>query len=138
MRKITIFTVGGTIDKVYFDASSEYKVGVPYIGRILERYKVYFDFEINTLLRKDSLELTDDDRTLISKEVSLCENERILITHGTDTMEDTARALSAIKNKVIVLTGALLPANFKETDADFNVGTALGALWSLLQECTSR
>ena len=130
MRKVTIFTVGGTIDKIYFDASSDYKVGHPLVVSLLDKFKVNFDYELKTLFRKDSLDLTGKDRKKILKEVKNCECDKILITHGTDTMAKTAETLSDINDKTIVLTGALLPATFKETDADFNIGTALGALWS--------
>ena len=130
MKKVKIFTVGGTIDKIYFDSSSEYKVGAPKIGQMLNRFKAYVDFEIITLFRKDSLDLTDEDRQLIYDEVQSSPESHILVTHGTDTMAETAKCLSKIQDKVIVLTGALLPANFRDTDAEFNVGTALGALCS--------
>ena len=131
MRKITIFTIGGTIDKVYFDASSDYKVGEPLVRKLLNKFKAHFEYEVRTLFQKDSLDLTEDDRSAILKEVLNCEDEKVLITHGTDTMAETAAFLSGVKDKTIVLTGALLPAVFKETDAEFNIGTALGALWSL-------
>lgn len=130
MRKLTIFTVGGTIDKVYFDASSNYEVGQPLVVSLLEKFKVNFKYKLNTLFKKDSLDLTDDDRKKILKEVKNCKSDKILITHGTDTMVKTAEVLSVIKDKTIILTGALLPAIFKETDAEFNIGTALGAIWS--------
>ena len=130
MKKIAVFTTGGTIDKVYFDASSDYKVGEPLVSSLLTRYKVNFEYEVKTLFRKDSLDLTDEERQQILKSVKDCPQNKILITHGTDTMVETAKVLSEVKGKVIVLTGALLPATFKETDAEFNIGTALGALWS--------
>ncbi|MCH2206274.1 MAG: asparaginase domain-containing protein [Lentisphaerales bacterium] len=130
MRKIAVFTTGGTIDKVYFDANSDYKVGEPLISSLLKKFKVNFDFEVRTLFRKDSLDLTPDDRQQIFKAVEESKQTKILITHGTDTLVDTASVLSSIKDKTIVLTGALLPATFKETDAEFNIGTALGVLWS--------
>ena len=128
MRKITIFTTGGTIDKIYFDATSDYQVGHPLVMSLLEKFKVNFDYTIKTLFRKDSLDLTHKDRQKILKEVNSCTSERVLITHGTDTMVETAEVLASVKSKVVVLTGALLPATFKETDAEFNIGTALGAL----------
>ncbi|MCM8526741.1 MAG: asparaginase domain-containing protein [Lentisphaeraceae bacterium] len=130
MKKMKIFTVGGTIDKIYFDAQSEYEVGSPTIEKLLERFNVYFDYSITSLFQKDSLEMTDEDRAKILNAVSECSEENILITHGTDTMDQTARALSVIQGKTIVLTGSLLPANFRESDAEFNIGCALGAMWS--------
>ena len=130
MKKMKIFTVGGTIDKIYFDAQSEYEVGSPTIEKMLERFNVYFDYSITSLFQKDSLEMTDEDRSKIFQAVAECSEENILITHGTDTMDQTARALSDIPGKTIVLTGSLLPANFRESDAEFNIGSALGAMWS--------
>ena len=130
MQKMKIFTVGGTIDKIYFDAQSEYEVGFPTIEKMLERLKVYFDYSITSLFRKYSLDMTDEDCQLIYDSVAGCEETHILITHGTDTMSHTARALSDITGKTIVLTGSLLPAHFKDSDAEFNIGSALGAMWS--------
>ncbi len=132
MQKLTIFTTGGTIDKVYFDKNSEYEVGSPTIEKLLAKYNVYFHYDIQTLFHKDSLDLTDIDREEIIRRVRDCADKRCLVTHGTDTMAITARALANanIEGKVIVLTGAILPASFKETDAEFNIGTAFGALFS--------
>jgi len=130
MKKVSIFTVGGTIDKIYFDAKSEYEVGSPNISDLLKRYKVYFDYTITSLMHKDSLEMTDEDRHEIFERVAASDSKYILITHGTDTMPETARILSKIEDKTIILTGAMLPATFRDTDAEFNIGCALGALWS--------
>lgn len=130
MNKVNIFTLGGTIDKVYFDANSAYEIGSPNIDDLLKRYKVYFDYEINPLMHKDSLDMNDEDRQLIYLAVKKCKNKYILITHGTDTMAETAGLLSDISDKVIILTGAMLPAGFRDSDAEFNIGCALGALWS--------
>ena len=126
--KLHIITTGGTIDKVYFDANSEYEIGGPVVGQILERMNPGFEFEVSGLLKKDSLELTDEDRSLIRKAVEQSPCDSILITHGTDSMVMTAQALSGIENKRIVLTGSMKPAAFAETDAVFNIGAAIGAL----------
>ncbi len=125
---IQIFSIGGTIDKVYFDKMSTYEVGFPSIKEILGTMPVSFSFTIKSLLRKDSLDLTDKDRKQIYTHVVKCKEEKILITHGTDTMIETAKALHDIPDKTIVLTGALEPAGFKSSDAVFNIGTALGIL----------
>jgi L-asparaginase len=129
--KIKIFSVGGTIDKVYFDALSQYQVGLPSVRDILEGLPIAFEYEIESLLRKDSLEMDDADRQLVRDHVldELC--PKIIITHGTDTMIETGRALSDIADKCIVLTGAMEPADFKSSDAVFNVGVAVGAVSSL-------
>lgn len=128
---LRIFTTGGTIDKVYFDAKSEYEVGEPVVGRILHDAGVTFDFTVKELLKKDSLDLTDDDRAAIRAAVEADPAERILITHGTDTMPETGRALVGIPGKTIVLTGSLSPARFQSSDAVFNIGCAIGAVQSL-------
>ena len=125
--KLRILTTGGTIDKIYFDSRSEFEVGEPEICRILEEAQVAFDYEVVQLMRKDSLELDDNDRELIRRTVAEVECKHILITHGTDTMTDTAAALDGIKGKTIVLTGALHPARFRASDAIFNIGLAVAA-----------
>jgi L-asparaginase len=125
---IQIFTTGGTIDKVYFDALSEYQIGEPMAGELLDQGRVGFDFAVESLVRKDSLELTDADRELLHARVAACPHEHILITHGTDTMTVTGADLAGIDGKVIVLTGAMQPARFRDSDALFNIGLAIGAL----------
>ena len=129
--KIKIFSVGGTIDKVYFDSLSEYQVGFPSIREILDGLPIAFDYEIESLLRKDSLEMDDADREHIRDAIEREAYRHILITHGTDTMVETGKALSGIPGKCIVLTGAMEPAHFKSSDAVFNVGVAVGAVSSL-------
>jgi L-asparaginase len=128
---IKIFSTGGTIDKVYFDAMSEYQVGPPNISAVFEELKLAFTYTIESLMKKDSLELNDDDRTFIYQSVSKDPAQRILITHGTDTMVQTAKKLAHIQGKTIVLTGALKPALFKTTDAVFNIGCAVTAVQTL-------
>ena len=125
---IQVFTTGGTIDKVYFDRLSEFQVGDPQVHEVLKPIHPAFEFKVETLMRKDSLELNDDDRAAIRSRVEACEAERILVTHGTDTMRETARALAGISGKTIVLTGALAPALFKESDAVFNLGFAFASV----------
>ncbi|MBI5348008.1 MAG: asparaginase [Chloroflexi bacterium] len=129
--KIKFFTTGGTIDKVYFDAKSVYQVGSPQVAEILKDANVSFEFEITEVLHKDSLEMTNEDRLEVRRMVEndLC--ERIVITHGTDTMVDTAKCLLGIPNKTIVFTGAMEPARSRYTDATFNVGCAIGAVQTL-------
>ncbi|HET7929841.1 MAG TPA: asparaginase domain-containing protein [Rhodanobacteraceae bacterium] len=131
MQHLTIITTGGTIDKVYFDAKSDYQVGAPQIGEILEQLGVNFEFDVVPVLRKDSLDLTDADRAGIRAVVEQQPHRHILITHGTDSMVDTARALANLPGKTIVLTGALNPARFQGSDAVFNIGCAVGAVQTL-------
>jgi L-asparaginase len=126
--RIKIFSTGGTIDKIYFDAKSEFEVGSPQAGVLLREANVSFDFEVVSLLRKDSLDLDDADRELIRATVQADPCERIVITHGTDSMVHTARVLQRLDGKVIVLTGSMQPAGQRVTDAIFNVGFAMAAV----------
>lgn len=131
MQHLTVITTGGTIDKVYFDAKSDYQVGAPQIGEILSRLGVAFEFDVVPVLRKDSLDMIDADRAAIRKAIEQQPHAHILITHGTDSMVETARALAGLSGKTIVLTGALNPARFQGSDAVFNIGCAVGAVQSL-------
>ena len=131
MDELLVVTTGGTIDKVYFDAKSDYQVGEPQIGKILDDLGVAFRFHVIPLLRKDSLFINDDDRKLMRATIA-AQNERcVLVTHGTDSMVETAKVLADITDKTIVLTGALNPARFDGSDAEFNIGCAVGAVQSL-------
>lgn len=131
MQQLTVVTTGGTIDKIYFDEKSEFQIGAPAIGEILGQLGVAFEFRVIPLLRKDSLHLTDEDRALIRRCVAELPQRHVLVTHGTDTMVETARVLLDVPGKVIVLTGALNPARFQGSDAVFNIGCAVGALQCL-------
>jgi len=126
--KIKIITTGGTIDKIYFDQKSEFQIGDPQIAEVLKGANVTLDYEILSLLRKDSLDLTDEDRRLIHDTVRADSSRLFVITHGTDTMIQTARALRDISGKVIVMTGAMQPARFRMTDAVFNIACAVTAV----------
>jgi L-asparaginase len=128
---IKFFTTGGTIDKVYFDEKSEYEVGPPQVGEILEEAHVTFEFEVESILRKDSLRMTEEDRGLIRRRIEADPCPRIIVTHGTDTMIETARFLQGIPGKTVVLTGSMQPARFRVTDAVFNIGCAIAAVQSL-------
>ncbi|MBL3555910.1 MULTISPECIES: asparaginase domain-containing protein [Marinobacter] len=125
---IEIFTTGGTIDKVYFDANSEFEIGDSLVGELLAESNIREGFSVSGLMRKDSLEMTDEDREAVRSAVSRCAAEHVLITHGTDTMAETARALLSVKAKTIVLTGAMQPARMRRTDAVFNIGFAWAAV----------
>ena len=129
--KLKFITTGGTIDKVYFDAKSEYEVGPPQVREILHEGNVSVEFEVESVLAKDSLDLTDDDRQLIRRKIEADASLRIVITHGTDTMVETALALEGIPGKTLVLTGSMQPARFRNTDAVFNLGVAVGAVQTL-------
>ncbi|MEA3223084.1 MAG: asparaginase domain-containing protein [Thermodesulfobacteriota bacterium] len=129
--KIKFFAVGGTIDKVYFDRKSTYQVGEPRLDEILTQANVNLEYEYESIIQKDSLDLTDEDRELIFDRINRDRHHHIVMTHGTDTMIQTARKLQTIQDKVIVLTGAMQPAKFKSSDAEFNIGCAVAAVQSL-------
>ena len=129
--QIKVFTVGGTIDKVYSDKKGtlNFSFGEPVTREIFERkIKCRFSFNIESLLKKDSLQMTKRDRQLIKRACEKTKCTKILITHGSDTMVSTAKTLSELKNKTIILTGASQPYRFRESDAEFNLGVAIGAL----------
>jgi L-asparaginase len=132
---VQVFTTGGTIDKVYFDAMSEYEVGEPQVAGIMRNAGVGFEFAVESLFRKDSLELTDSDRAEIAERVAAAPADRVILTHGTDTMVETARtveaALGSGTTKTVVLVGSLTPARFRATDAEFNIGFAAAAVQAL-------
>ncbi|MBK7211521.1 MAG: asparaginase domain-containing protein [Dokdonella sp.] len=131
MQHLSVVTTGGTIDKIYFDDKSAYEIGDPQIGKILEALGVAFTFDVLPALRKDSLHLDESDRDLLRRLIEAQPHRHVLVTHGTDTMVETAAVLASIKDKVIVLTGALNPARFQGSDAVFNIGCAVGAVQSL-------
>ena len=125
---IQILSCGGTIDKVYFDAKSEYEVGEPRIVEIFRRANVSFSYSVESLMRKDSLDMTHEDRALIRSRIETSPHQRFLVTHGTDTMPETAQVLSGLNGRTIVLTGSMTPARFEASDAEFNIGCAVGVL----------
>jgi L-asparaginase len=130
MQHLVIITTGGTIDKIYFDDLSNFQIGEPQIGKIMDAIGVSFTFEVIALMRKDSLHLTDADRDLIRATIAAQSANHILVTHGTDTMVATAQRLLDLPGKTIVITGALNPARFQGSDAVFNIGLAVGAVQS--------
>lgn len=129
--EITFITVGGTIDKVYYDAKSRYEVGDSIIDQVLRQGEVGFDYRVVPLMRKDSLEMTDADRALIRATIQAHDHRRFVITHGTDTMVETALSLTGMEDRIIALTGALNPARFQVSDAAFNIGMAVATVQSM-------
>jgi L-asparaginase len=129
--KIKVFTTGGSIDKIYSTRESNFVVDEPQVAGIFQQANVVFEYEVAQLFRKDSLELSESDRWMITQKVRAAQERYILITHGTDTMIATALELLGTPDKVIVLTGAMQPAAFKDSDAAFNVGSAVVALQTL-------
>lgn len=124
---LKILCTGGTFDKVYYDALSDYQIGEPQVEWILKQAGVNFSYEIESILKKDSLEITSEDREHIVAKVNEQTCNKIVITHGTDTMVETAQALTEVVGKTIVLVGAMQPARFKDSDATYNVGFATAA-----------
>jgi L-asparaginase len=127
--KIAIIQTGGTIDKDYPKKNGyAFEISEPAIIRVLKKINTEFNYEIISAFKKDSLEITDEDR---AKLMIICEElpeSKIIITHGTDTMIETAKFLSNLPDKAIIFTGAFLPERFKKSDADFNIGLAVGAV----------
>ncbi len=131
MQKLLILSTGGTLDKVYFDALSDFQVGAPVAQEIVAAMNVAFEIEALEVCKKDSLEITDQDREDLLASINQSNSEHILITHGTDTMVDTAQYIAPMiidSQKVVILTGAMQPAAFKDSDAVFNIGCAVGAM----------
>ena len=124
---IRFITTGGTIDKIYFDALSQFEVGESVVQHILTDGLVDLEYDVVSLFQKDSLEISDTDRNVLLDYIAADDATRYVITHGTDTMPETAAVLSDLDGKTIVLTGALTPARFRTTDAVFNVGMAVAA-----------
>ena len=134
--KLKIFAVGGTIDKVYFDDKSLYQVGKPTIIGILNESNVTLKYEVDAILQKDSLDMNKEDREVVAKKILEDKAKRIVVTHGTDTMVKTAKKVKKVLNdtqskKTVVFTGSMTPANFKTSDATFNVGGAVVAAQAL-------
>lgn len=125
---IRFVTTGGTIDKIYFDAMSQFEVGDSQVRHILAEGLAAFDYDVIPLFQKDSLDITAEDRAELRRFLDKDDATLYVITHGTDTMTDTAAALQGLPGKRIVLTGALSPARFRSTDAVFNIGMAVAAV----------
>ncbi|WP_205342433.1 asparaginase domain-containing protein [Denitrificimonas caeni] len=128
---IHILTTGGTFDKIYHDALSEFAIGEPMASELLQEAGVNLSYSVDSLLKKDSLELTDVDRELLRKQVYNSPHQHILIIHGTDTMSLSAQHLGTVTNKTVVFTGAMQPARMRKSDAPFNLGFAIGVLQCL-------
>jgi L-asparaginase len=129
---IRIFITGGTFDKEYNELNGQLFFKDTHLHDLLEMGRCKVEVEIRTLMMVDSLEMTDEDRELIAHQCQQCDEKQIVITHGTDTMSETARMLAhKIKNKTIVLTGAMIPIKFGSSDGLFNLGSALAFAQSL-------
>jgi L-asparaginase len=126
--KITFIQTGGTIDKDYPHTTKgwAFEFGEPATIRILEKLNPSFEYEILTSCQKDSLEITDEDRMNLADLIEKHPGNKFVITHGTDTMMETAAFLKErIKDKLVVITGAMLPERFSNSDAPINLGCAI-------------
>lgn len=129
---IRIFITGGTFDKEYNELNGELFFKDSHLTDLLEMGRNRVDVEIRTLMMVDSLQMTDEDRELIVHQCLNCDEDSIIITHGTDTMTDTASLLAKhIKDKTVILTGAMIPIKFGSSDGLFNLGSALAFAQSL-------
>lgn len=124
--KIRVFVTGGTFDKEYNELDGTLYFQETHLPEMLKLGRCKLDVEIRTLVLIDSLDMTDADREIILEQCRKAKENRIVITHGTDTMEETARVLGRrITDKTIVLTGAMVPYKFGSSDGLFNLGSAL-------------
>ncbi|HPG10443.1 MAG TPA: asparaginase domain-containing protein [Chitinophagaceae bacterium] len=123
---IRIFITGGTFDKEYNEITGQLFFKDTHMQELLEKGRNKVPVEIRTLMMIDSMEMSDEDRELIAYQCNNCDESQIVITHGTDTMAETATLLAKrVKNKVVILTGAMIPIKFGSSDGLFNLGSAL-------------
>jgi L-asparaginase len=131
-QRIRILVTGGTFDKEYNELTGELFFQQTHVADMLSLGRCHLDVEIDTLMMIDSLQMTGEDRSLILERCRSCAEDKIVITHGTDTMENTAAALGqALQGKTVVLTGAMVPYQFGSSDGLFNLGTALAFVQTL-------
>lgn len=130
--QIRLFITGGTFDKEYNELNGKLFFEDTHVPEMLELGRCKLDVTIRTLMMVDSLEMTEEDRAIIAQNCIHCEEDKIIITHGTDTMVETAKILAQkITNKTVVLTGAMIPYKFGSSDGLFNLGAALAYVQTL-------
>jgi L-asparaginase len=123
---VRVFVTGGTFDKEYDELKGRLFFKDTHLPEMLRLARCRLDLQVRTLMMIDSLEMTDADRRLVVESCRTAPEDRIVVTHGTDTMADTARALQAAGlSKTVVLTGAMIPYAFGSSDGLFNLGSAL-------------
>lgn len=129
---IQIFVTGGTFDKEYNELNGQLFFKDTHLHEMLSMGRARLPVDIKTLMMIDSLDMTPEDRELVAKNCEKSANQRIVITHGTDTMVETAHVLAKrLHNKTIVLTGAMIPYKFGSSDGLFNLGSAIGFVQTL-------
>ncbi|MCF7922525.1 MAG: asparaginase [Candidatus Marinimicrobia bacterium] len=130
--QIQIFITGGTFDKEYNELTGDLYFRDTHLKQMLEQSRSQLDVNIRSLMMIDSLDMTDQDREIILTHCQKSSSDRIVITHGTDTMVDTATYLAKhVKDKTIILTGAMIPIVFGSSDGLFNMGAALAYVQTL-------
>lgn len=130
--QIRLFITGGTFDKEYNELNGKLFFEDTHVPEMLDSGRCKLDVNIRTLMMIDSLEMSDDDREIIAHNCTQCEEDKIVITHGTDTMVETAKILAEkITDKTIILTGAMIPYKFGSSDGLFNLGAALAFVQTL-------
>lgn len=130
--QIRLFITGGTFDKEYNELNGKLFFEDTHLPEMLELGRCKLDVNIRTLMMIDSLEMSEDDRDIIAHNCMQCEENKIVITHGTDTMVETAKVLAEkISDKTIILTGAMIPYKFGSSDGLFNLGAALAFVQTL-------
>jgi len=136
MKKITFLTCGWTIDKDYWVGKGIYDVEIwnPTINKIVEKFDINSEIEIVEVIRKDSLDMTNDDRKLVKEKLKNISNDKIIITHWTDTMIDTWKVIQDIENKIVILVGSARPWSMNNSDAELNIWYALWILDVLAEE----
>lgn len=134
MERIRVFVTGGTFDKEYNELTGELYFQDSHLPEMLKLGRSNLDLEVRTLMMIDSLQMTEDDRQIILQQCRHAPENRIVITHGTDTMVQTAGLLArGLHDKTIVLTGAMIPYKFGSSDGLFNLGSALAFAQTLPQ-----
>jgi L-asparaginase len=129
---IRVFITGGTFDKEYNELTGQLYFQDSHLPEMLKLGRARLPLEVRTLMMVDSLDMTADDRELIAEHCRAAPEHRIVITHGTDTMAETARAIAAsVQGKTIVLTGAMVPYKFGSSDGMFNLGSAIAFVQTL-------
>jgi L-asparaginase len=123
---LRVLVTGGTFDKTYDEIRGRLSFGETHVPEMLRLGRSRVELAVETLMMIDSLEMTDADRAKIVERCTACDERQIVVTHGTDTMVETARAIAAgVRDKTVVLTGAMIPYAFGSSDGLFNLGSAL-------------
>jgi L-asparaginase len=129
---IRILITGGTIDKEYDPLRGELTFSKSHLSNMLDQVRCKVRFILEEIMLKDSLEMKDEDREEVLRKCTVCSEDRVIVTHGTDTMVETARFLGKnVKGKTVVLVGAMIPYAFGASDALFNLGCAFSAVQTL-------